>query len=133
MTAPDQTQMARYRRWLQEKRGLDFADYEALRQWSVRDLEAFWQSIWDYFDLKSPTPHRSVLAQRKMPGAIWFPGAQVNYARQVLRHVEAAHEAGQPAIISGGEDGGHRETSWRELQRKIAALALDLKARGVRP
>jgi acetoacetyl-CoA synthetase len=132
MTTTRTPQIALYRRWLQQTRGLDFADYEALRRWSVTDLDGFWQSIWDYFDLKSPTPHRAVLAQRNMPGAVWFPGAQVNYARQVLRHVEAADAAGQPAIISSGEDGVLRETSWPELKRKAAALALDLKARGVR-
>ena len=133
MTTSDITQMARYRHWLRENRALDFADYESLRLWSVRDIDAFWQSIWDYFDLKSPTPHRAVLAQRKMPGAVWFPGAQVNYAQQALRHVEAAHAAGQPAIVSSGEDGTLKETSWPDLHRKVAALALELKARGVKP
>src|SRR3984893_16574503 len=133
MTAPPIPQMARYRQWLSEQRGLHFQDYEELRQWSVRELDAFWQSIWDYFDLRSPTPHRAVLAQRKMPGAVWFPGAQVNYAQQALRHVEAAHAAGQPAIVSSGEDGTLKETSWPDLHRKVAALALELKARGVKP
>src|SRR5260221_1592425 len=132
MTAPPVPQMARYRQWLSEQRGLRFADYEAMRQWSVRDLDAFWQSIWDYFDLRSSTPHHAVLAQRKMPGAAWFPGAQVNYARQVLRHVEAAHAAGMPAIVACGEDGILKETSWPELRRKAAALAIHLKAEGVR-
>lgn len=132
MTALPIPQMARYRRWLSEQRRLNFQNYEALRQWSVRDLDAFWQSIWDYFDLRSPTLHRTVLAQRKMPGAVWFPGAQVNYARQVLRHVEAAHAAGQPAIVACGEDGVLKETSWPELRRKAAALAIHLKAQGVR-
>ncbi|MEO8317456.1 MAG: acetoacetate--CoA ligase, partial [Bradyrhizobium sp.] len=132
MTKPPIPQMTRYRQWLREQRGLNFPDYEALRQWSVRELDAFWQSIWDYFELRSPTPHRAVLAQRKMPGAVWFPGAQVNYARQVLRHVEAADAAGLPAIISCGEDGILKETSWPELRRKAAALAIHLKAHGVR-
>lgn len=124
--------MARYRQWLGEQRNLHFQDYEAMRQWSVRELDAFWQSVWDYFDLRSPTPHRAVLAERKMPGAVWFPGAEVNYARQVLRHVEAAHAAGQPAIVACGEDGVLKETSWPELRRKAAALAIHLKAQGVR-
>ena len=132
MTAPTIPQMARYRQWLSVQRGLHFEDYEAMRQWSVRELDAFWQSIWDYFDLRSPTPHSAVLAQRKMPGALWFPGAQVNYARQVLRHVEAAHAAGMPAIVACGEDGALKETSWPELRRKAAALAMHLKAQGVR-
>jgi len=67
-----------------------------------------------------------------MPGAIWFSGAQVNYARQVLRHVEAADAAGMPAIVSSGEDGVLKETSWPELRRKVGALAIHLKAQGVR-
>ena len=131
MPEPRTPQITQYRRWLRESRGLNFTNYEELRRWSVGDLDGFWQSIWDYFDLKSPTPHRAVLAQRKMPGAVWFPGAQVNYARQVLRHVEPAHAAGQPAIVSSGEDGVLGETSWPELKRKVAALALHLKAQGV--
>jgi acetoacetyl-CoA synthetase len=132
MTAPYIPQMARYRRWLEEQRGFTFADYEQMRQWSVREIDAFWQSIWDYFDLQSPTPHGAVLAQPRMPGAIWFSGAQVNYARQVLRHVEAADAAGMPAIVSSGKDGVLKETSWPELRRKIGALAIHLKAQGVR-
>ncbi|WP_312017136.1 acetoacetate--CoA ligase [Bradyrhizobium jicamae] len=133
MTAPYVPQMALYRQWLKERRGLSFANFEAMRRWSVTDIDGFWQSIWDYFGLRSPTPHSAVLASRKMPGAVWFPGASVNYARQVFRHVEPAHAAGLPALISSGEDGKLAETSWPELKRKAAALALDLKAKGVKP
>lgn len=132
-TAPNVPQISLYRRWLKDQRGLSFSNYEEMRQWSVSDLDAFWQSIWDYFDLQSPTPHTAVLAQRKMPGAVWFPGAQVNYARQVMRHVAAADAAGQPAIVSAGEDGVLNETSWPELRRKVAALAIHLKRQGVGP
>ncbi|MBN8993059.1 MAG: acetoacetate--CoA ligase [Rhizobiales bacterium] len=131
MTVSSNSQMARYRHWLRDQRGLNFPGYEELRQWSVRDIDAFWQSIWDYFELQSPTPHRAVLAQRKMPDAVWFPGATVNYARQVLRHVAAADAAGMPAIVSCGEDGILTETSWPELRRKVAALAIHLTAQGV--
>ncbi|MCC8939303.1 acetoacetate--CoA ligase [Bradyrhizobium sp. Arg68] len=132
MTAPHVPQMALYRQWLKQTRGLEFADFEAMRRWSVTDIDGFWQSIWDYFDLRSPTPHTAVLAERKMPGAVWFPGAQVNYVRQVFRHVEPAHAAGLPALIASGEDGKLSETSWPELRRQVAALALHLKANGVR-
>ena len=55
-----------------------------------------------------------------MPGARWFEGAQVNYARQVFRHVDAAHAAGFPAVISRNEKGEHRELSWPELRRQVA-------------
>jgi acetoacetyl-CoA synthetase len=36
-----------------------------------------------------------------------------------------------PAVVSRNEAGRHRELSWPELRRQVAALALHLKARGV--
>jgi len=125
-------QIRLYQDWLRERRGLEFENYDALWRWSVEDLAAFWQSIWDYFGMQSPTRHSAVLADARMPGARWFEGAQVNYARQVFRHVDAAHAAGLPAVISRSEKGVARELAWPELRRRAAALALHLKAQGVR-
>jgi len=132
-TPPYIAQIRIYQDWLCEQRGLSFETYEALWQWSTTDLDAFWQSIWDYFDLQSPTPHSAALAANVMPGARWFPGAQVNYARQVLRHADAAQAAGLPAIISSNEKCQRRELGWPELRRQVASLALHLQAQGVRP
>ena len=132
-TPPFVPQMRLYTQWLAEKHGLHFEDYQALWRWSVTELDAFWQSIWDYLDLQSPTPHTAVLARNTMPGAQWFPGAQVNYAQQVLRHVEAAHAAGQLAIISNNERGQRREMTWPQLRRQVAAMARHLRAQGVQP
>ncbi|MBP6652329.1 MAG: acetoacetate--CoA ligase, partial [Xylophilus sp.] len=124
-------QIRLYQDWLRDTRGLAFDSYDALWQWSVTDLDAFWQSVWDYFELQSPTPHTAVLAKNTMPGAEWFPGAQTNYARQALRHVDAAHAAGQMAIISRNEKGNHRELPWPALRQQVASLALHLLAQGV--
>ena len=132
-TSPRVSQIRRYQNWLREKHGLSFDSYHDLWRWSTTEIEAFWQSIWDYLDLQSPTPHTAVLERNVMPGARWFPGAQTNYARQVLRHVEPAHAAGLPAIVSDNEKGEVRELSWPELRRQVAALALHLRAQGVQP
>ena len=126
-------QIRLYRDWLSKHRGLVFDDYEALWRWSVTDLEAFWQSLWDYHDLRSLTPYSRVLGQETMPGAVWFEGARVNYAQQVFRHVEAAHAAGQAAIVSEDEQGRVRTLSWQELRRQTASLALTLREMGVVP
>jgi acetoacetyl-CoA synthetase len=131
--APYLPQIRLYQNWLRDQRGLSFATYNDLWRWSVTDLNAFWQSIWDYFELVSPTPHTAVLANNVMPGAQWFPGAKTNYAHQVLRHVKPAHEAGLLAVISHNEKGLRREMSWPELRRQVAALALHLQAQGVQP
>lgn len=132
-TPPFTPQIRLYQDWLARERGLRFDDYDALWRWSVTELDAFWQSIWDFFELQSPTPHTAVLARNVMPGATWFPGAQVNYAQQVFRHVTAAHAAGFPAVIADNEKGQRRELSWPDLRRQVASLALHLQAQGVQP
>ncbi|MGE0099955.1 MAG: acetoacetate--CoA ligase [Hydrogenophaga sp.] len=130
---PHLPQIRLYQQWLAEHRGLRFDSYDALWRWSTTELDAFWQSIWDYFELQSPTPHTAVLARNVMPGADWFPGAQVNYAQQVMRHVQPAHAAGFAAVVSRNEKGRHGELSWPELRRQVASLALHLQAQGVKP
>lgn len=129
--APYIPQIRLYQDWLRDERGLTFDSYDALWRWSTTDLSAFWQSIWDYFQMQSPTPHTAVLEGGPMPNVHWFPGAQVNYAQQVLRHAAPAHAAGQPAILSEDERGRVRVLTWPELRRQIASLALAMKDMGV--
>jgi len=138
MSSPYLPQIRLYQNWLRAQRGLAFDSYDALWRWSITDLDAFWQSIWDYFDLQSPTPHMAALAENRMPGARWFPGAQVNYAQQVFRHVDPAHAAGLPAILSHNEQSlasgaQAREIAWPELRRQVASLALHLQRQGLQP
>ncbi|MDT8757190.1 acetoacetate--CoA ligase [Sphingomonas psychrotolerans] len=126
-------QIRLYLDWLKQTHEREFATYEDLRRWSVEDLDGFWRSIWDYYGIESPTPFTTVLGRDEMPGARWFEGAQVSYARQVFRHASAAEAAGQPAIIAMDERRTSRTLSWAELQRQTASLALELRARGIGP
>ena len=128
-------QITRYRHWLTRNRQRTFDTYDALWQWSVTDLDGFWQSVWDYFEIESPTPPTQALADARMPGAVWFPGTQLNYARQVFRHADAAHGADIPAILFRNEmlqDAGRTlSLSWSELRREVASLAVALRGMGV--
>ena len=130
-------QIERYQAFLQETRGLSFDDYDALWRWSVTELDAFWLSLWEFFELQSPTPFERALCEDRMPGAVWFRGATLNYAAQALRHVEEAQAAGRPAIVASDETLLARaeltELSWPELRRQVASLAAALRAMDVRP
>jgi acetoacetyl-CoA synthetase len=124
-------QVRLFQDWLAETRDLHFEDYAALWKWSVSDLEAYWRAIWAYDRVLSPTPFDAALVEERMPGAVWFKGATVNYATQVFSHAKAAETAGMPAIISDNEVGEARRTSWSDLKRQTASLALTLKELGV--
>jgi len=127
--------ITRYQRWLRDTRGLSFDSYDALWRWSVDDLPAFWGSIWDFFGIQSPTPHECVLREPVMPGAVWFPGAQLNYAQHLFSHAEASHAAGHPAIVFCDEAmlarAELRELSWPELRRQVSACAAAFEGMGV--
>jgi len=125
----EQSQMAGYMRWLAEKSGLRFDSYEALWQWSVTELEAFWASLWAYFEIRASTPYTRVLDERKMPGARWFEGAQLNYAEHAFRHASSAH----PAIIALSEIRPRQEISWAALRADVASVAAALRDMGVKP
>ena len=125
----DATAMARYIRWLGGTRGLTFADYPALWDWSVSDLPAFWTSIVDFFDIKFSTPATTALGARSMPGADWFPGARLNYADQILRHAVQTPHA--PAVAVTSETFGETTLSFAELHARVASVAHHLTEMGV--
>ncbi|WP_142811282.1 acetoacetate--CoA ligase [Tepidiphilus olei] len=121
--------LTRFQSWLAQEEGLRFADYHALWNWSVTDLEGFWAAIARYFALPLEGWDGRVLVDRRMPGAQWFPSAKTNYVHQVFRHATAD----RPVIVFRNERGQGGELSWSELQRQVAALAAWLRAAGVRP
>jgi acetoacetyl-CoA synthetase len=122
-------QVTAFMNWLARERGLRFADYDALWQWSVTEIDPFWRAVWDYFDIRSVGEPECALADATMPGAKWFPGVRLNYVEQVFRHATDQ----QPAIVFRNEAGENRELSWAELQRQVGALAATLRGFGVRP
>ncbi|MED4905677.1 acetoacetate--CoA ligase [Parageobacillus thermoglucosidasius] len=119
----------RYMNWLKEKKGLAFETHQALWNWSVEHLEEFWETVWEYCEIKSAAPYRCVLEERKMPGAKWFPGATLNYAENVFRN----ERSDRPALLFRSERVPYREVTWKELKEKTAAVASALKKIGVKP
>lgn len=124
--------MRLFREYAAERAGRSFDRYDDLHAWSVEKPDAFWRAVWDFDGIVSPdTPPARVLPERAMPGATWFPGCRVNYAAQILRHVDAAEAAGQPAIVAEDELGPIETIGWRELRDRVAAFALSLKDLGI--
>jgi acetoacetyl-CoA synthetase len=106
-------------------RARGFEDYDALRRWSVEDLEGFWAAVWDTYAIDGS--YDAVLGSRAMPGAEWFPGAQVSYAEHLFR--------GRPdervAIRAASELRPVEEWTWGRLRSETARIRAGLVARGV--
>ena len=123
----EQSNLTHYTRWLAREKGLHFETPDDLWTWSVEKLEDFWASLWDYFSIQASKPYQTVLVERKMPGAQWFPGAELNYAEHVFRNATSK----RPALIVKSEARPLTEISWDELYARVSAVAASLRAMGV--
>lgn len=125
----EQSHLHHYTGWLKAEKGLSFEHYEALWQWSVDDVPAFWQSLWQYFRILHDAPYHSVLEGSEMPEYRWFEGATLNYAAHVFRWKTDQ----RPAIVYRNEWQDLREMSWAELERQTALFAAFLLDSGIKP
>jgi acetoacetyl-CoA synthetase len=117
--AEPEPQLGRYMR----SRGV--SDYQELWRWSVEDIEGFWGSIWEWFEI-GPRPER-VLGHAEMPGAEWFPGSEVSYAE----HLFGMARPGETAIVHASESQPLAEMTWDELREQTARCAAGLRRLGV--
>ncbi|GAA3725501.1 acetoacetate--CoA ligase [Salinactinospora qingdaonensis] len=116
-----------FTRWVNEHRAVEAEDYDALWRWSVTDLDGFWSAVWEYFGVPADRDYDQVLADHAMPGATWFPGAQLNYARAIFHDRDddtvAIRHASELRVLG--------EWTWGELKRRTAAIAAGLRQLGV--
>ena len=121
------SRMEAFRRFVEQREGLQLPDYPALHAWSISDRAAFWQAIVEFFDVRFSTPASDVLREGPaMPEAQWFSGARLNFAEQLLRRRDQ-----QPALIAISEDGCREQLSYRQLAEHVAGLQRSLREAGI--
>ena len=126
----ESTEIGRYVTWLERERGLSFATYDELQRWSANDLSGFWSSIWDFSGVKAHARYSSVVASEDMPGAIWFPGAQLNFAEHLIGDDA---DTGQVAVVAYSQTRERMELSFADLREGISRARAGLLRLGVKP
>lgn len=116
--------------WVAEHRGVEVDDYASLWSWSVEDLDGFWSAVWEHFEVESDQPPGPALAVEAMPGASWFPGAAMNYARHALRAAHVDQDA--VAVVGHSQTRDRVELTWAELRDAVARARAGLARLGVR-
>src|ERR1700737_4504106 len=129
--------LTRFQRWLSSERQLHLHDAGALYDWSIRESEAFWSAIADFFDVRFHRVADTVLDRAVDPlQTRWFPGATLNYAEHLLRFGsdEAGANSEETAVLFCAECGtspGTRRLTRAELANAVTCVAEALKRMGV--
>ncbi|MGI9543959.1 MAG: acetoacetate--CoA ligase [Cyclobacteriaceae bacterium] len=121
-----QSNLKKFEDWLRNNKGLSFENYEALWRWSTENVAEFWESIWEYFEVKADQKYHTVLSG-EMPEVQWFEGATLNYAEHLFRH----KSNDRPALIFRSERADTRQISWKELEQNAVALKQYLLANDI--
>ena len=128
--ARETTQLGRFLDFVGEARGTELGGYDELFDWSVTDLEGFWGSLWDFFEIKAHTPYERVLGAAEMPGAEWFRGATLNYAEHMVGRDEDLAEV---AVLAISQTRDPFELSFADLREQVGAARAGLRRLGVGP
>jgi acetoacetyl-CoA synthetase len=118
------SELARYQRQLGDYHG--GGDYLDLWRWTTADPARFWQSLAEFEGVRLGGAATGPVAPTRMPGGAWFPGRTVNYAEHLLRAGPGL------AIVAIDDDDRSHAVSRAELRRQVAAVAVTLRAMGVR-
>lgn len=119
--------VTRFREAVNAQFGLALADYDELHTWSVDHDQQFWRFLWQWADLKGDLGPVTLVDGDRMPGARWFPDAQINYAENLLA---GAPKTGD-ALVFWGEDKVKTRRSGAELTDEVARLQQALVKAGV--
>jgi acetoacetyl-CoA synthetase len=118
--------LTRFTKEAEKRSGRALPDYRSLHAWSVADPAGFWDLVWDFTGVIGEKGSRRLIDGERMPGARFFPDAQLNFAENLLRRNDDGD-----AIVFRGEDGATRRLSWRQLSHLVSRLQQALAFAGV--
>ena len=124
------SRLGRYLRWLAQNKGRHYTTYPELWDWSISDLEGFWESLWQFFEVRAHAPYERVLSSREMPGARWFEGSRLNYAEHALG---TPADIDRIAVIAHSQTRAPIELTFGELREQVARARAGLERLGVGP
>lgn len=129
--ARERSAMGRWLDWLERERGLRFEDYEAVWRWSTREVGAFWETVWDYYGVRSETPYERPLAGSGIEGARWFEGARLSFPEHALRLDGRADD--DVVVLARSQTRGPSTLTAADLREQVARVRAGLAALGVGP
>ncbi len=141
---PKDTELFRFAQWLVKTRGVRLAPlttadsvapdlYRRLHAWSITELSAFWDAVREYFGVIGTGFDTAALVDSAMPGARWYPNAELNFAENLLERTRNTVDQESTALLTVNEDNSTEALSWQQLRTRVHGLAEQLRKLGIQP
>ncbi|KAL9002459.1 MAG: hypothetical protein Q9188_004609 [Gyalolechia gomerana] len=128
---PRSTRMHEFKTIIEEKHGVQLPNYEALRQWTIQNLNSFWEDVWYFTGVVASSPFSKAVdeAAPMFPRPAFFQGARLNFAANLL-YPECKPGEDSLAVIAASED-SREFVTWKELRERVQQCASALVSLGV--
>lgn len=118
--------ITRFIDFVNKKHDSEIKNYQELYDYSVTEIEKFWEDIFVFAYLTFSGTYQNVLSERIMPGGKWFEGLKLNYAENIFKKLQ-----NEFAITSYREGFGSFRITSDKFKSVSLKLASALKAAGV--
>jgi len=109
--------------FIAEKEKINHSDYNHLYNWSINNIEKFWEYVWVYSGIKYKKSFEKVLIDKGIKDSKWFVGSKLNFAENLLRF-----DDDKTALISYRENYTPVKITYAQLNliaRKVATALIN--------
>ncbi|KAE8848322.1 hypothetical protein PTNB85_02165 [Pyrenophora teres f. teres] len=121
--SPETTPMHQFLQSVNKTRGLQLSSYKELHQWSIENIDQFWQRTWEFVGAVDPNAPM-------FPRPTFFPGATLNFAENLLFPTQEV-DPESSAVIAATET-TRESVTWRELRERVKLCQAGMLALGLK-
>ena len=106
----------KYEKFLFKKYNLKFQQkYFKILQWSISEVDKFWDSIWDFCNIKGLKGNKKLIKSKIFYKNLFLPKAKLNFSKNLLSKNNQTK-----AITFISENGFRNEINWEQLNNNVS-------------
>ncbi len=123
----ENSNIMKFIQYVNSRHAKNIQTYDELYDWSVNEIEDFWQAVWEFGKFKFSEGFSSIMTKEEMINTKWFQGAKLNFAENLLRFQDD-----RTALVGIRENQEVVKLSYQQLTEKAAVVANYLRSVGVK-
>ena len=124
----NETNLALYLDFIEKEYKIDCdKNFNKIWDWSVKNTEVFWKSIWDFTKVKGNLGNNLLQESDIFFKNKFFPDTQLSYAENLLKK-----NNNDPAIIFKSENSFKKVLSWKNLNLNVSLISNWMKSIGLK-